>query len=349
MILAIVAGYECGLRAGYSVMPSHYFKGWHPTGTINAFGAAVAAGKLLRLDADRLLHCIGLAGTQTAGNVAHIPIRGMSKDLNPGKAAFNGVLSALLARDGFTGCLDMFESEKGFMALYGDEPRPERLTDDLGRPFLVGEVAHKKFPGCYHCHSSRMAALEIVRAHRLKAADIARVAVRFQAIGAYYVDDPVPWAGDKGLYGPRFSMQFQLALALCEGEEGLWASYDEDYVLRKMKDRRLRQVMKRIALVPDKGFDRIWPTRQPAVVTVTTTGGKTYRRRVEVPVGEPENPVSDGDLERKFRILAGRRFSSRRAEKIMAAVGGLERMKDVSELARLLRRERRPAGTPAGP
>ena len=340
VLAAIVAGYDCGLRAGYSVMPGHYFKGWHPSGTINAFGAAMAAGKILGLDEDQLLHCIGLAGTQTAGNVAHIPVRGMSKDLNPGKGAFNGVFSAFLARDGFTGCFDIFESEKGFMALYADRSRPEKLIGNLGKPFLVGEVAHKKYPGCYHLHSSRVAAMDIAREHGLRAADIKRVVARFQAIGAFYIDDPVPWIGIKGLYGPRFSMQFQIALALCEGEDGMWASYDDEYVLKKMKDRRVRQVMKRIKLVPDKGFDKIWPDKQPAVVTITAMNGKSYTKRVDVPVGEPENPMSEAEIERKFDILAGSRFSPRRVARIKSAVDDLEKLKDISKLTRLLRRER---------
>ena len=340
VLAAIVAGYDCGLRAGYSVMPSHYFKGWHPSGTMNAFGAAMTAGKILDLDEDQLLHCLGLAGTQTAGNFAHVPIRGMSKDLNPGKGALNGVLAAFLARDGFTGSFDIFESQKGFMALYADRSKPEKLIKDLGQPFLVGEVAHKKYPGCFHIHSSREAAMDIAKKHDLKAADIKRVVARMHAIGAWYVDDPVPWTGDKGLYGPRFSAQFQIALALCEGEDGMWASYDEEYVLQKMKDRRVRQVMKRIRLVHDKGFNKIWPNKWPAVVTITTTDGKTYTRRVDLPAGEPENPMTDSEIERKFDILAGSRFSPRRIAQIKAAVDGFEKLGDVSELTKLLRVER---------
>lgn len=340
VLAAIVAGYDCGLRAGYSVMPGHYFKGWHPTGTFNTFGAAMTAGKILDLDEDQLLHCIGLAGTQTAGNVAHIPARGMSKDLNPGKAAFNGVFSAILARDGFTGCFDIFESEKGFMALYADRSNPEKLIRNLGKPFLVGEVAHKKYPGCYHIHPARVTAMDIAKEYNLKAADIKSVVARFHAIAAFYVDDPAPWTGNKGLYGPRFSMQFQIALALCEGEDGMWASYDDKYVLKKMKDRRVRQIMKRIKLVPDKGFDKIWPDQQPAVVTITTTDDKVYTKRVDVPVGEPENPMSEADIERKFDILAGSRFSPRRVAQIKATLDNFEKLKDISELIKLLRQER---------
>ena len=82
-LAAMIAGYDMSLRAGYAVMPTHYTKGWHPSGTVQTFGAAVAAGRLLGLDGMALRHAIGLAGTQAAGNFAHTSVRGMAKDLNP--------------------------------------------------------------------------------------------------------------------------------------------------------------------------------------------------------------------------------------------------------------------------
>ena len=179
--------------------------------------------------------------------------------------------------------------------------------------------------------------MDIAKKHDLKAADIKKVVARIHAIGAWYVDDPVPWTGVKGLYGPRFSAQFQIALALLEGEDGMWASYDDEYVLKKLKDRRVRQVMKRITLVHDEGFNKIWPNKWPAVVTITTTAGKTHTKRVDLPAGEPENPMSDAEINRKFDILAGSRYSPRRIAQIKAAVDGFEKLKDVSEFTKLLR------------
>ena len=243
VLAAVVAGYECGLRAGYSVMRGHYDKGWHPSGTLNAFAAAATAGKILGLDREAFLHALGLAGTQAAGNFAHLAIRGMAKDLNPGKGAFNGVLSALLAKEGFTGSLDIFENPKGFIRLYSDSPHPERLVRRLGEPFLIGEVAQKIYPGCYHAHSAREATLKLVGRHCLEPDHIRLITVRIFATGASLVDDPVPWKGGKGLHGPRFSAQFQVALAACEGEEGLWSSYDERFLIDKLAGRKIRRMM----------------------------------------------------------------------------------------------------------
>ncbi|MCB0084495.1 MAG: MmgE/PrpD family protein, partial [Caldilineaceae bacterium] len=100
-LLAVVLGYEAALRIGEAVNPSHY-RYWHPTGTVATFGAAVAAGSLLHLTSDQMVDALGTAGTQASGLWEFNADGAMSKHLHPGKAAFNGVLAADLARRGFT-------------------------------------------------------------------------------------------------------------------------------------------------------------------------------------------------------------------------------------------------------
>jgi len=336
VLAAIVAGYDCALRAGYSVMPTHYTKGWHPTGTFNVFGSAVTAAKILDLPSDKLNNALGLAGAQTSGNFAHMEIRGMTKDFNPGKAAFSGVLGALLAKNGFVASDNIFENAKGFIHLYSDSPKPERLTANLGKPFLIGEVAHKAFPGCFHLHSSRQAVLEIAEEQSLTHDNVQKVVANIFSIGAWYVDDPDPWAAGKGHYGPRFSAQFQIALALCEGRDGLWSSYDDDYVMTKLNDPEIRKVMERIEVIRDKDLDETFPDAWPSVVHVKTMAGETYSRRVDLPKGEPEDPMSPAELERKFEILGSTQYSSGRLEEIKKAVADFENLTDVSEFTKLL-------------
>ncbi len=342
-VAAVAAGYDCALRAGNAVMPTHYTRGWHPSGTLNAFGAAVTACKMMGVDAETQLHALGLASTQTAGNFAHLPNRGMSKDLNPGKGAFNGLLSAKLAAKGFTGSLDAFESPKGFLALCSDSPQPEKLVDGLGEAFLINEVAHKAYPGCYHLHSAREAAFRIAGEHGLTKDDIASVNVRMHQIGTAYVDDPEPWSGHKGLYGPRFSSQYQVALALCEGEEGLWASYDDAYTLEKLDDPVIREMMGRITVEGDAELQKRWPHGWPTEVTVRTTGGATHAKFIELPKGEPENPMTLEDIERKFGICAAHNYSDRRAAEIHETALRIDELGDVRELAGLLGAEAAPA------
>ncbi|MDA0675701.1 MAG: MmgE/PrpD family protein [Proteobacteria bacterium] len=337
LIAAMVCGYDCAIRAGVAVMPSHYTNGWHPSGTHNAFGAAVTSAKLMGLSGEQQLHALGLAGTQTAGNFAHVPNRGMSKDLNPGKAAFNGVFSAQLARAGFTGSFDIFESAKGYLKLYSDTPHPERLTEKLGKPFRIGETAHKAFPGCFHLHGAREAAFRLAQRYKLTAEAVKAITINMFAIGAWYVDDPKPWVGNKGLYGPRFSAQFQVALALCEGEEGLWATYDDTYTLKMLENKRVRDVMARIRLIHDQKLAKTWPNGWPTVVQIKTTKGRTHKMRIDLPKGEPENPMSQAEIERKFDVCTGAALSAAKRAEIKKTVNNLEKVKNVADLMRLVR------------
>ena len=114
LLLAIILGYEIMLRIGEAVTPSHY-KIWHTTATCGTFGAAVASGKLYNLDSVQLTNSLGNAGTLAAGLWEFLEDGAMSKYLHVGKAAFNGVLSSLLAKEGYTGAIKIFEGERGFI------------------------------------------------------------------------------------------------------------------------------------------------------------------------------------------------------------------------------------------
>ena len=335
-LAAMVAGYEMSLRTGYAVMPSHYTKGWHPSGTVQTFGAAVAAGKLLGLSGVALRHAIGLAGTQAAGNFAHTTVRGMAKDLNPAKAAFNGVLSATLAHAGFTGSVDVLENRKGFLKLYSDSPHPEALVDGLGAPWLIERVAHKLFPGCRHLHPARDAMLELMRRYHLEAPDVAAITARIFAIGAQYVDDPEPWLPGKGTIGPHYSAQFQIALTLCRGEDGLWASFEDSVIVHELASPEVRDVMRRIRIVHDEALNDTWPSGWGTIVEVKLVDGRNVSARVDLPRGEPENPLAPEEIRRKFDVLAAQAFTPDRREAIARTVERFEDVRSLREFAALL-------------
>jgi 2-methylcitrate dehydratase PrpD len=336
-LAAMVAGYEVSLRVGHAVMPSHYTKGWHPSGTIQTFGAAIAAGKLLGLTGLGLRHAMGLAGTQAAGNFAHSSVRGMAKDLNPAKAAFNGVLAAVLAQSGFTGSVDVLENRKGFIALYTDSPHPEKILDALGAPWLIERVAHKLFPGCRHLHPARDAVLDLMQRNGFSARDVDVLTARIFAIGAQYVDDAAPWDAGKGIVGPHYSAQFQLALALCRGEDGLWRSFDDSYVMEQLAASDIRQTMQRIRIVHDETLNSSWPAGWGTVVEADLVDGRRFSARVDLPRGEPENPLRPDEIRRKFDLLASRAFTSDRRQAIVHAVERFDELRSVRDFAALLR------------
>ena len=333
LITAIVAGYEADIRVGEAVMPSHYAKGWHISGTINTFGAAVAAGKLLKLDSMGLAQAIGIASGQAAGNFAHVQERGMMKDFNPGRAAANGVFSAFLAQKGFTGSTMALEHPKGFCALYSDTVHLDRLTAGFGGPFKILEVGHKPYPGCRHIHPSRDALLSILEEHGpIHLDEVRKITARLLSIIAADIDDPSPWTDGKGIYGPAFSAQFNLALAFLEGEKGLrrWL-IDNTYALEKEEDSRLKRLMGKIEVVPDEELTKSWSAKWSSILTLETTRG-TFTKRVDYPKGEPENPLTRQELEEKFTLLAARAYSDGQILEIRQAIENLHEVTDSNKL-----------------
>src|SRR5580693_5774334 len=130
VMLAFILGAEVECRIGNAVSPGHYARGWHITSTCGVFGAAVAAAKLLELDATRTWHALGIAASQSAGIIENLP--SAAKNVSVGNAARNGLFAALLAEQGYTAAPAAIEGALGWARAMGDEPDVAEITDDLG-------------------------------------------------------------------------------------------------------------------------------------------------------------------------------------------------------------------------
>jgi 2-methylcitrate dehydratase PrpD len=333
VITAVVAGYEVCLRIGEAAMPDHYRRGWHTSGTLMAFGAAATAARLLGLDARATAWALGTAGAQASGNFAHLTERAMTKDFNCGHAAKSGTIAALLAQEGFTGPTDVLENPRGFLQLYGGEVFPEKLTAGLGQTWRTLDVAHKPYSACRHIHASIDALLELQREAGFAARDVVDINARIFKTGAAFVDDPVPWEGDKGLQGLRFSAQFNLAVVLLHGREGLWRLLDNAKSLAYRDNSDVRGAMTLISVTADEGLDANFPDQWSSLVEVRLKDGRTVDRRIDYPLGEPEAPMGADMLQEKFRrltALAG--WDGARAQRVVAAVQALASIEDMKAL-----------------
>jgi 2-methylcitrate dehydratase PrpD len=324
-LLAVALGYEAALRVGEAVNPSHY-RYWHPTGTAATFGAAAAAGSLMRLNAEQMLDALGSAGTQAAGLWEFNADGAMSKHLHPGKAAFNGVLAADLAHLGFTGATRILEGERGFFRAMSDSYDESRITDGLGEVWKIAENCYKLHSCCGHTHTAIDVALDLGRSDRLSS-------ILIEAYGPGY--EIVKELTPRTPYQAKFSIAYCVAVALLDGRVGL-----EQFSAERLRGRDIAALLDRTRVVVAEDLTAKYPAAWPARVTVTLPDGATLTGSSDFPRGNPENPVSTALLQDKFRGLVVPRFGASTAERGIQAVQLVETRDDVSTVFRDLAHER---------
>ncbi len=323
LLVAIVVGYEVENRIGRAMNPSHY-RYWHATGTCGTFGAAAAAGRLLGLDGEGMARAFGIAGTQAAGLIEAFGT--MSKPLNPGKAAMNGVIAALLAQRGFTAPTSILEAERGYFRAASREADPSKIVEGLGKGYQIMETIFKRHASCGHTHAPLDAVLEMAERYGVKAENVEEVRVGTYPIAAELVG---------GNYAPKtpseakFSLPYCIAVALIHGRAGL-----EEFSSERLSDPKIRELSSKVKVHVDPEFADV--RLGSAKVELILRGGRTYSSRIDVPKGYPKNPMTRADLEKKFKSLASLALNGERVEDVIRAVGSLEKMDSVRELGELL-------------
>jgi 2-methylcitrate dehydratase PrpD len=334
-LTAVVVGYETALRIGEAVNPSHY-RYWHPTGTVATFGAAAAAGLLVRLSPGEMAHALGTAGTQAAGLWEFIADGAMSKHLHPGKAAMNGVIAADLARAGFTGASRILEGERGFIRAMSSANGDGRMAADLGSNWKIAENAYKLYACCGHTHS----AIDLAVGARTRRAwspaeTLARVtSVDVETYGPGY--EIVNETNPRSPYQGKFSMAYCVAAALLEGQVGLAQFTAERFGAGGVREPSIAALLPRIRVTVAEDLTARYPTAWPARLTLTLDDNSQLCGASEYPRGNPGNPVSTRELEEKLVALVAPRFGSACADAAIAAVASLPASPDVSRVFRRL-------------
>jgi 2-methylcitrate dehydratase PrpD len=294
LLAACVAGYEVGIRVGEFLGRSHY-KVFHTTGTAGTLAAAAAAGNLLGLDAQRMRHAFGSAGTQSAGLWEFLRTAADSKQLHTAHAAGAGLMAACLAQDGFTGADRIFDGPQGLAAGMSSDADPRKLADGLGTRWATAETSFKYHASCRHTHPAADALAQVMRAHGLKPQDIRRVVTHVHQ-GAIDVLGPV--VDPATVHQSKFSMGTVLALVARFGHAGL-PEFEQHY-----RDPETVALRERVEMVLDAEVDGAYPRRWIGKATVHTTDGRTLEGRVDEPKGDPGNTLSRGEITAKALQLA---------------------------------------------
>ncbi len=318
LIVAAVAGYEAGIRVGEFLGRSHYTV-FHTTGTAGTVAAAAGVARLLSLDAEQTLHAYGSAGTQAAGLWEFLRDAADSKQLHTAKASADGLLAACVAREGLTGARHILEGPQGMAAGMSRDADPGRLVDGLGTRWALLETSFKYHASCRHTHPAADALLQLMRDEGLRAGDIARVRARVHQ-GAIDVLGPV--TDPRTIHQSKFSMGFVLAVAATRGRAGV-----TDFTDAALADPAIRAFHDRVEMVLDPEIDAAYPRQWIGLVEVETTDGRTLTSRVDVPKGDPGNPLTRAELEDKAWLLAGY-ASGATPEEIAAIVARAWRLAD---------------------
>jgi 2-methylcitrate dehydratase PrpD len=318
LVHAFVLGVEAEVRIGLSVFPEHYDIGWHITGTAGVFGAAAATAKLLGLDPQRTAWALGIAATQSSG--LREMFGSMCKSLHPGRAAQGGMTAALLAAQGFTSSERAIEAPRGFANVMSTKFDPTVITAGLGehyelsknmyKPYACGLVVHAAIDGC----------IQLRREHGFEPDDIASVELATSLLVPELTGNRTPQNGLEG----KFSVYHAAAVALVHGAAG--EAQFSDAVVR---DAKVIGVRDRVSIEASARVRKL-----EAHVKLRLRNGTVLEKHVEHALGTVERPMSDRDLEDKFRSLADGVLSAAEASRVIGLCWRVAELEDAGELAR---------------
>jgi len=329
LLLAIVLGYEVGLRVGSAIRPTAgRWRQVAGSSTYQVFGAVASASKLLHLDHNQTAHAFGLAGS--SGPVPAIRKFG-SQDgggiswlkNNYGVAGWQGVLAAELARKGFRGPETILDGERGFWVMAGSDCfEPLELTRDLGSDWRIMRVSFKPYPCCRFLHAAVDGVRSILSEHDLGPGEIDEITVASVSHVGTFMNRPLePLDG-------QFSLPHVLALTALGVPPGLrWLSSEV------LHDAQAAALAGKVRFVLDPEAEAHFVRREPYETTVRiTTGDARYEARVRQPSGHPANPLSPGALSHKYYDLVNPVWGEERAAELFERVSRLEECADVASL-----------------
>jgi 2-methylcitrate dehydratase PrpD len=310
---AVMVGYEVGILLGKLVNPKHRENGFHTTGTIGTFVSGAVASKLLKLDESQILNALGLCGTQAAGLLESDHAGSMGKVLHVGKANYNGMLSAFLARNGFTGAETIIEGSEGFLKtmVYNEEFNTEdysfeSILENVGA-VRVRDIYFKKYPFCRHLHSSIDTALKLRTSLGDEYNHIENVAVKTYDVAANHNN-----FNPKNMEELKQSLPYAVAISLVMGEVdidmlnklvdyGLFENYSTVDKVNSIKN-----LVNNMLILKDEKLNDLYPNKRPSNVIIKLDDSfrnGVFQNITFIPKGDFENPYDMSELIDKFKSL----------------------------------------------
>ena len=315
---ALALGIESACRVANAVGIAHYEKGGYITSTCGIFGAAVATGKALGLDAQHLNWALGIATTEASG--LRMMLGSMAKCYNLGNAAKRGLNAALLAARGFTSSERALEAPRGFLNVMTTDPDGAAVTRGLGEQWEILALAYKPYPCGVVVHPVIDACLDLRRQHAIEAAAVTRVEVTVNPLAIKLCGNPAP----RDDLEAKLSIAHSVAVALSDGAAGV-----AQYQNARVADPVVIALREAVALTADAAIGK-----GQARVRIILANGAAHETFVERARGSSGRSLSDAELEAKFRGLAAGVLTRPKIDAALAVCASLETRDDAGDLAR---------------
>jgi 2-methylcitrate dehydratase PrpD len=326
-LLAYIIGIEAESRVGLACGKPQSELGWHPTSILGSIGAAAAAAKVLGLTTAQVQVALGIASSLACGLRQNFGT--MTKSLHAGNAARNGVVAGLLAKNHFTANKDILDGPFGFCNVFsaGKGLELANVVRDLGdswHTFSPG-ISIKPYPSCRAIHSSIDAILHLKKEHHIEANEVAEVTCN---VSPMIPDIAIQHKPTNALEG-KFSLEYCVAIALIDGEVTLKQFTDE-----KVLGTEAQNLLQKIRLAHPEN----WPTgvNLTQEVIVRLKDGREYSHRVNIPKGDPKNPMTDEEILTKFKDCARLAPVSLEAERLLELIHKIESLDNIVELMNVM-------------
>jgi len=337
LIVGLVLGHEFEMRFCEAAVPGIRERGWHHA-TLTAFVSPIVAGRALRLSWKQIQHAIGISASRhcTLGAVTAGKLTMMKNTVDP-MAAQSGVFAALLAERGYTGPEHVVDGKEGLTHVFKPEWKLNLLTDGLGESWRIMQCGMKAFPTEALTHTPISAVLDLVKSNDLHPDQVEHIQIRSLARAADILSDP-------SKYDPRsketadHSLPYVIAAALVDRQVT-----PAQFTLEKIMDPEIRAQLRKIEVVADPEIEKVFPALQRVIVNIQATDGRSFKKQVDYPKGDPRNRLTDAEVEEKFSALADGVLSTAAQKRLKDAIWSLERVGSVSKLMALMESDVREA------
>lgn len=295
VLRGIVMGYEVAVRCARAIQPGHKERGYHVSGTCGTIGSAMGIAFACDYNEKQLKSTLACAVSSAAGV---LEIQEQSSELKPynvGRAAMSGVSAAQVGKLALPGPDDILGGKRGFLAALTDSPKPEFLTDFGNDDYAIMGIYQKVHAACRHCHPAIDATIDMRNDLNLMPEQVEKIEVRTYklAVGSHDHTDIM------GISSAKLSTPYAVALAVVKGSAG-YADYNED----NLNDYWIKNLTRKVSVIEDENLTAQSPAVRGARVTIYLKNGNVFEAPCLYPKGEPEHPLTQEELEEKFRGLA---------------------------------------------